>query len=1065
MLINATEREEIRVAIVDGQQLFDLDIEIPSRQQKKSNIYKGKITRVEPSLEAAFIDYGADRHGFLPLKEISRSYFSKNTKGSPGRANIRDAVREGQELIVQVEKEERGNKGAALTTFISLPGRYLVLMPNNPRAGGVSRRIEGDDRTEIREAMAALDIPQGMGLIVRTAGVGRNTEDLQWDMDYLIQLWTSINQSSTERSAPFLIYQESNVIIRAIRDYLRSDVGEILIDKSSVFDQARDFMHQVMPQYIKKVKFYEDDVPLFTRFQIESQIDSAFNREVSLPSGGAIVIDHTEALTAIDINSARATKGADIEETARNTNLEAADEIGRQLRLRDLGGLIVIDFIDMLQNKNQRDVENRMRDAVKQDRARVQIGRISRFGLLEMSRQRLRPSLGESTHHPCPRCDGQGVVRSIESLALSILRLIEEEAIKENTDKVITQVPVSVATFLINEKRKTLSQIEDRHKTTIQVIPNLNIETPTYEIERIRKSERDNHRGNSYAKIEQLHPVENQGLSQPTKAIEEPAVKRIQQTASPAATEMTETVEDNSNNKGFIQKIVTLFSKKENSDSDNAEQETASSTETAQPEPQNNQNRNRNNQNRGQNNRNQNNRNRNNNNRNRNNQNNQNNDQDNQGSGQSNQNRNQDNQNRGQNNQNRNQDNQNRGQNNQNRNQGNQNRGQNNQNRNQDNQNREQNNQNRKQDNQFNEQGSQETQNRNSNNRNRNNRGRNNQNRNEQEPSTVEESAVQQPTAEAAEQTEQQPTSKYKRRPHGRNTRSPRNRGRGNQTQDNQAVETATNTEPAKPATTNDVAAKPDNTGNKSEAPTNAKPSTHDAPAPEQVTTTADTQTPASTDTSTAEAEKAVATDVAATPETSSSNDGKADTQETKPAATSDSPSAAPEEAKAQPQEASTETNGNVAQAGETAEVDGNTADGNTDDSQAPSSDESDTPSRKPRPRRSNNNRGGRRRHPQSKKVTAATDKNDDAGSDDNSEAPTPNDSAPDNSEPKAETTAPKPKRSSTKKRGRPKGSTNAVKKKAATKKKAVAKAAKVTTENTTEPKAADTSEAEKSDT
>jgi len=431
MLINATQQEELRVAIVDGQKLFNLDIETAGREQKKANIYKAKITRIEPSLEAAFVDYGSTRHGFLPLKEISRSYFTEKAQQAGGRPNIQEALKEGQELIVQVEKEERGNKGAALTTFISLAGRYLVLMPNNPRAGGVSRRIEGQDRSDLREAMSEMEIPEGMGVIVRTAGIGKNTEELQWDLEYLVQLWAAIDKSA-QKSAPFLIYQESNIIIRSIRDHLRNDIGEIVIDNKDTFEQALNFIRQVMPQYEKKLKHYEDEVPLFSRYQIESQIETVFQREVRLPSGGAIVIDHTEALTSIDINSARSTKGADIEETALNTNLEAADEIARQLRLRDLGGLFVIDFIDMSPSKHQREVENRLKDAMKQDRARVQIGRISRFGLLEMSRQRLRPSLGESTQQLCPRCSGHGFIRGVESLSLSILRIVEEQALKEN---------------------------------------------------------------------------------------------------------------------------------------------------------------------------------------------------------------------------------------------------------------------------------------------------------------------------------------------------------------------------------------------------------------------------------------------------------------------------------------------------------------------------------------------------------------------------------------------------------------------------------------------------------
>jgi ribonuclease E len=488
MLFNATQPEELRVALVDGQRLYDLDLETTHRETKKANIYKGKITRIEPSLEAAFVDYGAERHGFLPLKEISRNYFKPDVDMS-GRINIKDVVTEGQELVVQVAKEERGNKGAALTTFISLAGRYSVLMPNNPRAGGVSRRIEGEERTDARDALSELNIPTDMGLIIRTAGVGKSVEELQWDLDYLLNLWKSIEEASQERPAPFLIYQESNLITRTIRDYFRNDINEIIIDEQAVYEQAREFMAQVMPHNINKIKLYQDPVPLFTRYQIESQIESAFQREVRLPSGGSVVIDHTEALVSIDINSARATKGGDIEETALNTNLEAADEIARQLRLRDLGGLVVIDFIDMTPARNQREVENRLREALKVDRARVQIGRISRFGLLEMSRQRLRPSLGESIHLPCPRCSGQGTIRGIESIALSILRVIEEEAMKEKTSRVIAQVPVDVATFLLNEKREVLSDIEKRQNVNLLLIPNMALETPHYDVERIRTGE------------------------------------------------------------------------------------------------------------------------------------------------------------------------------------------------------------------------------------------------------------------------------------------------------------------------------------------------------------------------------------------------------------------------------------------------------------------------------------------------------------------------------------------------------------------------------------------------
>lgn len=485
MLINATQPEERRVALVDGQRLYDLDIESGSRESKKANIYRGRITRVEPSLEAAFVDFGAERHGFLPLKEISREYFAKSS-GDQRNASIRELVKEGTEVIVQVDKEERGNKGAALTTYISLAGRYLVLMPNNARAGGISRRIEGDERAALKEALSGLNIAQSMGVIVRTAGIGRSSEELQWDLDYLIKVWESINQAALEQSAPFLIYRESNVIIRAMRDYLRQDIGEVLIDSQEVYDQAQGFIQQVMPSYQSKIKLYQDDVPLFSRFQIESQIETAFQREVKLPSGGSIVIDHTEALVSIDINSARATRGGDIEETALQTNLEAADEIARQLRLRDIGGLIVIDFIDMSPVKNQREVENRMRDALKIDRARVQIGRISRFGLLEMSRQRLRPSLGETSGVVCPRCDGQGTIRDVRSLALSILRLIEEEAMKDNTAEIRAVLPVSVATFLLNEKRSALHDIEQRQKVSALILPNPEMHTPHYEVTRLR---------------------------------------------------------------------------------------------------------------------------------------------------------------------------------------------------------------------------------------------------------------------------------------------------------------------------------------------------------------------------------------------------------------------------------------------------------------------------------------------------------------------------------------------------------------------------------------------------
>jgi ribonuclease E len=489
ILINAVQKEEIRVAMVDGQQLYDLDIEIPSQEQKKANVYKGIITRIEPSLEAAFVDYGAERHGFLPFKEISRNYFSEEALKAQGRSDIKTALSEGQEIVVQVEKEERGNKGAALTTFISLAGRFLVLMPNNPRAGGVSRRIEGEDRNIIRESLSQLDIPAGMGLIVRTAGVDRNAEELQWDLEYLLELWSSIEKAADEQPAPFLVYQESNVIVRALRDYFRADISEVLIDSEKVYETARQFLEQVMPDRLNKLKLYSDPVPLFNRFQIENQIESAYRRDVQLPAGGAIVVDHTEALISIDINSARATRGSDIEETAFNTNLEAADEIARQLRLRDLGGLIVIDFIDMVSTRNQREVENRLREAVKIDRARVQIGRISRFGLLEMSRQRLKPSLGESTQIVCPRCTGHGTIRTVESLALSLIRIMEEEALKENSARVDVHVPVDVATYMLNEKRKAINEIEQQTGIKMLIIANTTLETPQYRVERVRKGE------------------------------------------------------------------------------------------------------------------------------------------------------------------------------------------------------------------------------------------------------------------------------------------------------------------------------------------------------------------------------------------------------------------------------------------------------------------------------------------------------------------------------------------------------------------------------------------------
>ncbi|WP_163576577.1 ribonuclease E [Halomonas faecis] len=483
MLINATQPEELRVALVDGQRLYDLDIESGAREQKKANIYRGRITRVEPSLEAAFVDFGAERHGFLPLKEVAREYFLKETSGRP---SIKEVLKEGQEVIVQVDKEERGNKGAALTTFISLAGRFLVLMPNNPRAGGISRRIEGEERSQLKDAMGQLTVPDKMGVIVRTAGIGRSPEELQWDLDYLVQVWEAITEEAGKRPAPFLIYRESNVIIRAMRDYLRQDIGEVLIDSEQVHQDALSFIRQVMPSYQQKIKLYADEVPLFSRFQIESQIETAYEREVKLPSGGSIVIDHTEALVSIDINSARATRGSDIEETALQTNVEAADEIARQLRLRDIGGLVVIDFIDMSPARNQREVENRMRDALKLDRARVQIGRISRFGLMEMSRQRLRPSLGETSGVVCPRCNGQGTIRDVRSISLSIMRLIEEEAMKERSAQIRAILPVPVATYLLNEKRNVLADIERRQEVRLLVLPSPDMHTPHYDVQRLR---------------------------------------------------------------------------------------------------------------------------------------------------------------------------------------------------------------------------------------------------------------------------------------------------------------------------------------------------------------------------------------------------------------------------------------------------------------------------------------------------------------------------------------------------------------------------------------------------
>lgn len=533
MLINATHSEEIRVALVDGQRLYDIDIETPSREQKKANIYKATITRVEPSLEAVFVNYGANRHGFLPFKEISPEYFDPKAVDDKGRPIIKDALKEGQELIVQVEKEERGNKGAALTTLVSLAGRYLVVMPNNPKAGGVSRRIEGDDRAEIKAALAQLNVPAGMGLIVRTAGVGRDVEELQWDLDYLAQVWTAIREAAESRPAPFLIYQESNLIIRALRDYMRNDIGEILIDEPTIYQQAMDFVRMVTPRVADKIKLYDDPTPLFSRYQIESQIESAYQRNVTLPSGGELVFDVAEAMTAVDINSGRNTKGQDIEDTAFNTNLEAAEEIARQLRLRDLGGLIVIDFIDMGSSKHQREVENRLRDALKYDRARVQTSRISRFGLLEMSRQRLRASLEESSQHMCPRCNGQGVIRSVESLSLAILRLLVDEAMKDNTGRVIAQVPIDVATYLLNEKRDQINEIEQANDVDLLLIPNINLETPHYAIERVRADDREARSRDVQQLIEPL-TVETPSPEPRHRQAEKAAVQTIPRPAQPA---------------------------------------------------------------------------------------------------------------------------------------------------------------------------------------------------------------------------------------------------------------------------------------------------------------------------------------------------------------------------------------------------------------------------------------------------------------------------------------------------------------------------------------------------
>lgn len=583
MLINATQPEELRVALVDGQKLYDFDIEIPSKEQKKANIYKGAITRVEPSLEAVFVNFGSDRHGFLPFKEINPTHFNLPADEEITRREVKELIKEGQEIIVQVEKEERGTKGAALTTYISLAGSYLVLMPNNPRAGGISRRIEGDVRTDMREVLGHLQVPENMGLIVRTAGGGKSPEELQWDLNYLLQLWEAIDRSSQEKSAPFLIFQESNVIIRALRDHLRGDIDEILIDSPERHRLVRDFLQQVMPQFLHKAKLYQDTVPLFNRYQIESQIEMAYSREVPLPSGGAIVIDHAEALTAIDINSARATKGGDIEETALNTNLEAADEIARQLRLRDLGGLFVIDFIDMMAPRNQRAVENRLRDAIKADRARIQTGRISRFGLMEMSRQRLRPSLGETTQLTCPRCSGHGSIRSVESLALSLLRIIEEEAMKKNTASVVAHVPVEAATFMLNEKRAAVNDIEHRHGVRVVIIPAKHLETPAYELERIRAGGSDDD-FDARPSYQIARPVESTPLRpqrDPLAASNEPAVKEFMPAQPAPAARAPLTPVPAKPSGGLIKRIFSIFTGPERP----ADDATPAAPSTAEPTP------------------------------------------------------------------------------------------------------------------------------------------------------------------------------------------------------------------------------------------------------------------------------------------------------------------------------------------------------------------------------------------------------------------------------------------------------------------------------------------------
>lgn len=576
MLINATHPEELRVALVEGQKLYDLDIERHGHEQKKANIYKGRISSIEPSLEAAFVDFGSVRHGFLPFKEVAREYYPAE---APEKLSIRDVLKEGQEVIIQVEKEERGNKGAALTTYITLAGSYLVLMPNNPAAGGISRRIAGEDRDELRGVLSQLTIPEGNGVIVRTAGVGKSIDELQWDLNVLLKQWEAIKNAAHDRPAPFLIFQESDIVLRAIRDYLRADIEEIIVENSDVFEKAKNYIEQVKPDFSNRIKHYQDTIPLFNRFQIEQQIETAYQREVSLPAGGSIVIDHTEALVSIDINSARATHGSDIEETALNTNLQAAEEIARQLRLRDIGGLIVIDFIDMEQVRNQREVENHLREALRLDRARVQIGRISRFGLLEMSRQRLRPSLGEAARVVCPRCNGQGTIRGIESLALSILRVIEEEATRPHTGQVQAQLPVDIATFLVNEKRHALTAIEKRHRISVLIIPNPHLESPNYKIKRIREEEGQG-RSASYKLMEAAEISIPERKSGTDKVGETPAVRAaaVSEQARPSKKE----------NASFIKRFLnTMFgSGSEEQSAETKTEQPAAAPTTAKPEQQ-----------------------------------------------------------------------------------------------------------------------------------------------------------------------------------------------------------------------------------------------------------------------------------------------------------------------------------------------------------------------------------------------------------------------------------------------------------------------------------------------